>query len=104
VPAELAIFGAETGEEAGVNYGQPHPQVSVSWAGQRHCAQPGTRNLPEQMCGLPAAWSRLAIAAAGAAATGLRAGAGPAYRRADAATREGGMTAAPLQAKRDAPS
>jgi hypothetical protein len=39
-----------------------------------------------------------------AAATGLRAGAGLAYRRADAATREGGMTAAPLQAKRDAPS
>jgi len=39
---------------------------------------PETRDLPEQMCGLSAAWSRPAIAAAGVAATGLRAGAGPA--------------------------
>jgi len=80
--------------------------VSASWAGQRHCAQPRTRDLPEQMCELSAAWSRLAIAATGAAATGLRVGAGPAGRPADvvAATREGGMTVTPLQVKRDAPS
>ena len=65
---------------------------------------PETRDLPEQMCGLSAAGSRSTIAAAGAAATGLRVRAGPACRPADAVTREGGVAAAALQVKRDAPA
>jgi hypothetical protein len=78
----------------------PPGECVLSWgAAARHTA-PKTRNLPEQVCGFPAAGSEPAIAAAGAAAPGTRV---RAARRApaDAVTREGSVAATPLQVKRD---
>jgi hypothetical protein len=63
-------FRSETGEGAGVTYGQPHHQVSAPELGSGTARSPETRDLPEQMRGFSAAGSKPAIAAAGAAATG----------------------------------
>jgi hypothetical protein len=101
---ELVIFRPETGEEAGVTCGQPQVtgEYVLSWAAALR-AVPETRDLPEQMCGLSAARSKSTIAAAGpqpraCGRTWAR------VRRADAVTREGGVTATPPPGQTRRPS
>ena len=101
---ELANFRPETGEEAGATYGQLPARCvrpELGSGGTERSSE--TRDLPQQMCGLSAAWSRSTIAAAGRH-HGPPRSRGAACRRADAVTREGGVAATPLQVKCDAPA
>jgi len=67
MPAELAIFRPETGEEGGSPTVNRTVRRVRPELGQRHCAQLRNQDLPEQMHGLSAAASRPTLAAAGAA-------------------------------------
>ena len=103
MPAELAMFRPETGEEAGhLRSPAPAGECALSWAAALRAAP--DYGFSRTNVRIASGREQVHLAAAGAAATGLRGRAGPARRRADAVTREGGVAATPLQGKRDAPA